>query len=288
MQVLHRLTSAQPKYWCKHCSTYVKDTKFERSQHEATGKHQGSLKRFLRSIQNDHEKDEREKQRAKSEVERLNKAVGAPSASSIPGNAYISRSATTSGTTQITTADRKRQMAQLVEMGIAVPDEYRRDMALAGDWEVISQTPVALDQQGAGLNRGVRKRKFEDQDEEEAAGESVQKKGWGSTTKRYPAKEQPLEELLTSSILVKKASAVELKKEDSNQHPAEVRAGTDAQVDHDDVDATNQVTVKQEDEAPISSSSSLPGQVPEKTDRISPGPLEIVFKKRKAKSTRPK
>jgi len=266
----------------------VKDTKFERSQHEATGKHQGSLKRFLRGIQNDHEKDEREKQRAKSEVERLNKAVGAPSASSIQGNPHISRSAAPSSTTQITAADRKRQMAQLAEMGIAVPDEYRGDMALAGDWQVISQTPVELGQQEAALNLGVRKRKFEGQDEEEAAGESVLKKGWGSTTKGYPVKEQQLDDLLTSSIIFKKASTAELKKEDSNRYPADLRVGTDVKVDHDDVDATNKVTVKQEDDPPISSSSSLPGQVPEQTDSISSGPLEIVFKKRKAKSTRPR
>jgi hypothetical protein len=188
----------------------------------------------------------------------------------------------------MTPADRKRQMAQLAEMGIAVPDEYRGDMALAGDWQVISQTPVELGQQEAVLNLGVRKRKFEGQEEEEEAGETVQKKRWGSTTKGYPAKEQQLDDLLTSNILVKKTSATDVKSEDPNRNPADVHVGIAVLVHHDDVDATNKVTVKQEDDPPISSPSILPGQVPEQTDTISSEPLEIVFKKRKAKSTRPK
>jgi hypothetical protein len=266
----------------------VKDTKFERGQHEATGRHQGNLKRFLRGIQNDHEKDEREKQRAKSEVERLNKAVSAPSTLSIQGNPHVPRTATPSGTTQITAADRKRQMTQLAEMGIAVPEEYRRDMALAGDWQVISQKPVELGQQEASLNVGVRKRKVEGQGEEEGAGETVQKKGWGSTTRGYPVKEKELDDLLTGSIFVKKASASELKQEDFHPFSTDLHIGSDVQIDHGDLDATNTVTVKQEVDPPISSLSSLPGRVPEQTDRVSPGPMEIVFKKRKSKSTRPK
>ena len=43
-----------PKYWCKHCGIYVRDTKLERTNHEATGKHQGALKRFLRDLHRGH------------------------------------------------------------------------------------------------------------------------------------------------------------------------------------------------------------------------------------------
>ncbi len=72
----------QPKYWCKHCKTYVRDTKLERTNHDATPKHQGNLKRFLKDLHRGHEKDEKDKERAKAEVARLNGLpVGSGSAS---------------------------------------------------------------------------------------------------------------------------------------------------------------------------------------------------------------
>src|SRR5256885_11873454 len=91
LDLLTEFNNGQPKYWCKHCSTYVKDTKFERAQHEATGKHQGNLRRFLKSIQDGHERGEREKQRARAEVERLNKVVAGSPASPSDYNVATSR-----------------------------------------------------------------------------------------------------------------------------------------------------------------------------------------------------
>ena len=32
------LIVVKPKYWCKHCKTYVRDTKLEKANHEATPK----------------------------------------------------------------------------------------------------------------------------------------------------------------------------------------------------------------------------------------------------------
>ena len=49
-----------PKYWCKHCSVYVRDTKLERTNHEATGRHQGAIKRSLRDLHRNAEQQERE------------------------------------------------------------------------------------------------------------------------------------------------------------------------------------------------------------------------------------
>lgn len=182
-------------------------------------------------------------------------------------------------------------MAQLAEMGIAVPDEYRGEMALAGDWQVVSQKPVDLGQQaeeGPSLNVGVRKRKFEGQEEEEEADETVKQKGWGSTTKEYPSNaKKDLDALLAGSIPVKKeGSGSALKQENSDQLAADAQVCTNVPGDHDTLDVTNKVKVKQEDDPPL---SALSGQVSEQTEAVSLlEPTEIVFKKRKSKHTRPK
>ena len=202
------LRLSQPKYWCKHCKTFVRDSKLERTNHEATPKHQGNIKRFIRDLHRGHEKDEREKQKAKNEVERLNGVVsGAPTSVSGSGEAPWKRASaiplSNPGARQATPAERKAQLAQLAAMGVAVPEDFRREMAMAGDWETVSETPVhedfvkkeedtkdakssALKDGPSQLNIGVRKRKYEGQEEEEEAGEKVMRKGWGSTTKAYP------------------------------------------------------------------------------------------------------
>lgn len=202
-----------PKYWCKHCSTFVKDTPFEKKQHEETGRHQGQLKRFLRGIQNDHEKAEREKLKAKAEVDRLNKAVGGI-ASSSPATSSSLRRTPAAPKPAASVADRQKQIQQLVDMGIAVPDEYRADAALAGDWNVMPQRKIEEPAIDETLNKGVRKRKFEGQEEEEEAGETVVRRGWGSTIKRYPGEDNDdLEALLSLNSLQKKEEEI-VKKED--------------------------------------------------------------------------
>ena len=68
---------------------------------------------------------------------------------------------------------------------------------MAGDWQTTSERVVydnnflkkeenSEDAKFGGLNVGVRKRKFEGQEEEEEAGETVIRKGWGSTLRTYP------------------------------------------------------------------------------------------------------
>lgn len=96
---------------------------------------------------------------------------------------------------QAIVTDREQQLAQLAEMGVAVPEDFRKEVAMAGEWQTLSETPLdevtgkmMKDEEGnvkpEGLNFGVRKRKFlEDQAEEEA---EVRRNVWGSTTKSYP------------------------------------------------------------------------------------------------------
>lgn len=73
-------------------------------------------------------------------------------------------------------------------MGVAIPQEFRPEMAMAGEWQVISEKTVGGDGQNddtKAMNKGVRKRKFEGEDEElENIGEP--RKAWGSAIRKYP------------------------------------------------------------------------------------------------------
>ncbi|KAL4779730.1 hypothetical protein BJX76DRAFT_339939 [Aspergillus varians] len=216
-----------PKVWCKQCKIYIRDTAFEKTQHEATGKHQGNLKRFLRDIHRDNERQQRDSQRAKSEVERLRQSVagGATSGDNPPwkmGSAAASTTAAPSSQRPVSAEERKKQMAQLAEMGIAIPEVYRGEMALAGDWQTVSEKVISSGEGEEGgkekepTTLGVRKRKHDremDEEEEEAKREAERfvSKGWGSRTRRYPgAKDEEnledLDALLASTKEVKKTT----------------------------------------------------------------------------------
>ncbi|OJD38622.1 u1 zinc finger domain-containing protein [Diplodia corticola] len=213
-----------PKYWCKFCQVFVRDTKIERQNHDATGRHQSAIQRSLRDIHRTREREDREKQRAKDEVARLNGLTGAGAGGASSSSSASATTATRAGkaaqpqpsaraapSQQATAEERKRQLKQLADMGVAVPDAFRGEMALAGEWQTVAVTPVDGDaassseyrdaNRGAGgalLNVGVRKRKAEDGEEEEeeeaealralSRGEKkpARKAGWGNSFKAFP------------------------------------------------------------------------------------------------------
>ncbi|EEY23966.1 conserved hypothetical protein [Verticillium alfalfae VaMs.102] len=163
-----------PKYWCKHCSVFVRDTKLERQNHEATGRHQGALKRSLRDIHRGHEREERDRERARREVDRLHGVVGGGAASSSASAAASSSASASASSGQATAAQLARQREQLAEMGISVPTEVRGDMAMPGAWtvtntRVVSASPRAGEAatQVEAKAVGVRKRKVTDKQREE-------------------------------------------------------------------------------------------------------------------------
>lgn len=222
-------SSSKPKYWCKHCSTYVRDTAFEKRQHEATSKHQNNLKRFLRDIQNNHEREEREKERAKAEVERLNKVVGsAPTTSAATTASTSAKPAATARkapAARLTSEDQKRQWSQLAQLGIEVPDDYRAEMAMAGAWKAVPQTRnQEIDSAADTLSIGVRKRKLDEQEQEdlEAGNATNTRRVWGRTTRTYPGDEtQNLDDLLSGNITLKKDKQEQDMKQEAE--PAEAR-----------------------------------------------------------------
>ncbi|KAK2036455.1 hypothetical protein LZ31DRAFT_561122 [Colletotrichum somersetense] len=226
-----------PKYWCKHCSIYVRDTKLERQNHEATGKHQGALKRFLRDLHRGHEQEEREKERAKREVERLKGIAPGSSASSFSGPPSYARPGSGAAGSS-TEAQRKQQMEQLASMGVSIPTEFRGDLAMAGEWTVTA-TKVIDDDDDARREKpveakavGVRKREqTEEEREEEEAVRGLFKKPrrWGGT-KTMPEEDADLDALLGSSTLLRQVKKKEEEEEEEKAPTVkeeEKLAGTD-------------------------------------------------------------
>ena len=289
-----------PKYWCKHCKTFVKDTKFEKTNHEATPKHQGNLKRFLRDLHKGHERDERDKQRAKDEVDRLNGVVSG-AGSKAAKNPWEKKPAipTSSAMRQATPTDRKKQLAQLAELGVAVPEDFRKEMAMVGDWQITSERPIyetlakeedSRDVKPEGLAIGMKKRKFEGQEEEEEAGETVIRKGWGSTIRTYPGttdNDQDDLDILLNNTKTWKKSEGEVKPsavDPAAERAVESNAPTGS-------DASDVSPLKREVSSITGVSNTMLGHndsnvaIKNEDGTMEPG---VLFKKRKAKPIRQK
>ncbi|CAH0048416.1 unnamed protein product [Clonostachys solani] len=283
-----------PKYWCKHCSVFVRDTKLERQNHEATAKHQYALKRFLRDLHRDHEKEEREKERARREIARLDGVVSGASSSSRPGPHGSSQAGPASGGS--TEAERKKQREQLAELGVAMPDDFRPEMAMAGEWTVTS-TRVIEDKPAEGEDSkdtkatGVRKREVtEEEKEEEEALQSLFKKPrrWGRDSKTVGNQDEDadLDALLSGSILTHQSQGPSA---DLN-----VKAEDEAPESKEEVKKEESDPVKKEPDTEVQG-FTMPDDTAEpklepqvKKEDGETGPAPIVFKKRKPKTVRQK
>lgn len=184
---------------------YVKDTKFEKQQHEATGRHQGNIQRSLKSLHREQANQERQKQRAKDEVARLNGIV--PSASSPKPMSKSTHTFSKPEEKKATLADRQKQWEQLAAMGIAVPNGLETDAAADGGWTVVKEEVVGeIGEDGEFkkiANKGVHKRKFDEDEEERIVAEDtiMKHKGWGRTYKSLPGRgsaEDDVEALLAN------------------------------------------------------------------------------------------
>ncbi|POR32426.1 Uncharacterized protein TPAR_07364 [Tolypocladium paradoxum] len=280
-----------PRYWCKHCSCYVRDTKLEKQNHEATARHQGAVKRALRDLHRNHEREERDKERARREIERLNGVV-LTSSSSPSFNPSAARSTTTTTTTTghaktATESELKRQREQLAALGVAMPSDLRPEMAIPGEWTVTKTRVVeSSDGQGDAIATGVRKREeTEEQREEEEAMRRLFKKPrrWGRDSKAMPeGEDSELDALLSGTeISLKTGGGVGVKGDGED--------GETVKREH--------VPVKEEpDAAPGGlTEETKPGEAagadaPVKTEEVGAdsGPSPVVFKKRKPKGIRTK
>lgn len=245
----------------------------------------------MRGIQNDHERSEREKEKVKAEVERLNKVVGS---SSSTGPVMIKEpTIRKTATGPLSAADQKKQWSQLADMGIRVPGDFRAEMALPGEWQKVAERPVEDSIMGETLSTGVRKRKYEGQDEEEEAGETIARRGWGSTTRRYPGEEQPdLDDLLSASVTKREKKPTTKVKPELAQEAVTPSVGSKS-ITKIESNTETEDSERQQDTA------SIPEEVDQRklikdesveSDKIPPlhvasEPIDFpVFKKRKAKA----
>ncbi|OIW25402.1 hypothetical protein CONLIGDRAFT_685247 [Coniochaeta ligniaria NRRL 30616] len=294
-----------PKYWCKHCQIYVRDSKLERANHEATGKHQGAIKRSLRDLHRNHENAERDKDRAKREVERLNGVVsGSKSANSFKPPASASAS---SGSQTLTKEEQQRQLEQLAGLGVNIPTQLRPELALPGEWTVTSTRVLKAPEQGddskdsanpSGRATGVRKRereKTEEEQEEEEALKTLFKKPrrWGRETKSMPTEgDDELDQLLSGTLVKPKKEEDEEVKVKPDPDP-EIKAEEKQAQGPDAPDAVKQENVK--DAPPLIKHESTGGvdglsadipPAPEAQTEASEAQPAVVFKKRKPKNVR--
>ncbi|CCF38227.1 U1 zinc finger protein [Colletotrichum higginsianum] len=250
-----------PKYWCKHCSIFVRDTKLERQNHEATGKHQGALKRFLRDLHRGHEQEEREKERAKREVERLKGIAPGSSASAFSAPSFP-RPGGSSGAPAPSSAEaqRKQQMEQLAGLGVSIPTAFRGDMAMAGEWTVTATKVIDPDapreKPVEAKAVGVRKRERTDEEKEEeeaVRGLFKKRKGWGST-RMMPEDDGDLDALLSSNTLLRAVK----KEEEEVGEPAEADAKGDVKAEENPTEEEVKKEDGTEDTAPADVKSDAP------------------------------
>ena len=278
-----------PSYWCKFCEIYVRDTATERKNHESTGKHQNNIQRSLRNLHKNKEREQREQQRAKDEVARLNGLVGgkdASAAGSKPGISGLKNLGKSSGPAPPTlsaAAQRKAHAEQLVALGVELPEELKREITGVGGWQTVSTSvvdsgPRSLadikkeeeDAASAALNKGVHKRKAEDDEDVRDEEAAPKKKIWGNTFKSYPGaqkddQDDDLDALLSGVKAPVRPAAAE---EATSQAEVKTETGDNIKTEstRSPTDAVGEVT-KQEDE----------------NDGAITAPPPVMFKKRKAK-----
>ena len=155
-----------------------------------------NVQKSLRLLHKNHERQEVEKQRANDEVARLKKSVSTGinrSDYSKAGYRDASQAHKVSFPNNVSVDERKKQMSKLVEMGIAIPEAYRAEMAVAGDWHLVSEAQPALanvkkSEPNESKTGSLTKRKHinEKQDDSESDHSHIDKNKWGSTIKQYP------------------------------------------------------------------------------------------------------
>lgn len=204
---------------------------------------------------------------------------------------------------QATPAERKKQLAQLAEMGVAVPESYRREMAMAGDWQTTSVRRIydgmkeerGEDSKTSVLNVGVRKRKFEGEEGVEAV-EPVVRRGWGSTTRTYPGTagfdDDDLDSLLKTTKTLKREDVVPA---DSTAHDPIIRdAQPDESIDTKEAEypvPAESVIKKEPADYALANIDAIDDQnvarnAPIKHEDDTPAEPGVLFKKRKAKPLR--
>jgi hypothetical protein len=179
-------------------------------------------------------------------------------------------------------------------MGVSIPDEFRPEMAMAGEWQVTSERIIESEDGEKNpdtIALGVRKR-IPDEDELEAA--EAKKRRWGSTYKTHPTEEDDgdLDALLGN--VTRKGKEPALKTEPKDEAEEEIEEEPDdsaAKVApaHDHEGHKPDAVKRGPSDGEIAIPTAIPtldGTMKQEGDEPTiPG---VVFKKRKVKNIRQK
>ncbi|GAT31428.1 hypothetical protein UVI_02047100 [Ustilaginoidea virens] len=275
---------SSPNYWCKHCATFVRDSKLERTNHEATAKHQNAIKRSLRDLHRTHEREERERERARREIQRLNGVVPASPAADTSHH----RGGGSSAEPEV-----HKQREQLAQLGVSIPSAFRADMAMPGEWVVTSSRVVGPeDGAEAGQEKaatGVRKRR--ETEEARAERDAVQglfkrSRKWGRESKalREGGEDEELDALLSGAVTLKKTGAKGEDEEEVRLGDGEGLVKEEARDERGGVEAA--AAERSSGGSKVEDGAEAEAKVKVKVEEGEAGAGPVVFKKRKPKSLR--
>lgn len=185
-------------------------------------------------------------------------------------------------------------MHQLADMGVAIPEEYRKDMAMAGEWRTVSvAAPVPVQDanykaEDESKSRGIRKRKLEGEDEaeDESAFGEKKSKVWGSTLRSYPSAKKDvdyadeIDALLGGGGSSRVKQEAEPKAEEAEERKVKIEDG-DEQTGNALGDASGITKVEQDVELKHESGEQVVSETLVTAPEATPN---VVFKKRKKKN----
>lgn len=279
---------------------YVVDTPVSKKNHDASPKHQGNLKRFLRDLHRANEREQTAAESAKREVARLNSLVGGPGSSSSGSGGSAPFAGPSSLYKQAPRAtneeERKRQLKELEALGVALPDEARRELAMVGDWETTSVEARRAGERKMTEKEMVQvelakqqKRKFEEEEKERKwnAMDEDEKamKGFSIQTKTYPRQEESAGEFDPGMLFKGKGrekAPETVKKEDEQEAKVKEEGHGDGEAD------VGAAPVKREPEETGGISVKLETEVKKEDSEGTAVGEGVVFKKRRVKYIRKK
>jgi hypothetical protein len=177
-------------------------------------------------------------------------------------------------------------------MGVSIPNEFRPDMAMAGEWQVTSERVIDEDEgekKPDALALGVRKRVLDDEEQELA---DAKKRRWGSSYRTHPAEHDgDLDALLSNATRKGKEPATipKVKEEvevESTENGSQVNAEAGVVKSLEEPEDLDYKQELSDDKVALHTADPLAaGLRPEGEEQTVPG---VVFKKRKAKNIRQK
>ncbi|KAK6495384.1 hypothetical protein TWF481_003407 [Arthrobotrys musiformis] len=178
------------RYWCDRCKMFVKDTPLSRKDHEASPKHQHALQRFLRDLHRNKEKEAVAAENTKREAERLNNLdnpdyVPKPLARRAADLVEKKPAKTSSFRSE---DQKKKHLDELAALGVAMPESYRKEHAMAGEWETVRviERPTTPDPEDEESKRAKRRKIGDVGEDDEDDEEETETKNFTMRTLEYP------------------------------------------------------------------------------------------------------